>query len=711
MTLTLACAAEATSVPKTIFVDINAPGPTYDGSSWDRAYTDLQDALDDAAGGGFEIWVAEGTYKPHSDFGDQYGTFSLINGVALYGGFSGGETSITQRNWESNETILSGDVGVIDNNADNCYHVVTGSGTANSAVLDGFTIRNGHARDGFGSGGGMYNGSGSPTVRNCTFSGNSAVSGGGMYNVNSNPTVTNCTFFDNTAGYAAGGMFNSDSSPTVTECTFVDNEANRGGGMSNFRSSPTVTQCTFTSNSAYSGGGIWNQDGSSPTVTDCTFSGNTAGYGGGGMYNQDSSPTVANCTFSDNTADSNGGGMCNEASGPSVTNCTFFGNTAYSSGGGMYNEESSPSVANCTFSGNNASYRGAGMANTLVSNPTVKNTIIADNPSGEDCHCSDDSSITSEGYNLDSDGSCITDGVNHDMTRSDPLLSPLADNGGLTETCALLFGSPALDAGSCDAATDQRGVDRPQPAGGACDIGAVEMRWFTLTVTKAGAGTGKVTSGPAGINCDGSCTTSYTKGTQVTLTATPVADSLFVSWSGGATGSNSSVLITMNGDEDVTATFIQASTLTVQVDGTGGGSVTGTGIDCTIAAGSTSGDCSEKIARDATVTLTATPAADSLFAGWGGDATGSDPSVSVTMDDDKDVTATFTIQPFTVGDVNGDSAIDLLDVVLCAQIAQGIIEGSPRQRAAADFDGDGDVDMDDVSILSDYILSIGGGAL
>lgn len=603
-----------------LYVDDDAPGG--DGSSWEKAFTDLQAALT-AAGSGFEIWVAEGTYKPHSTSGNVWDTFTLVNGVAVYGGFAGGETSITQRDWESNETILSGEGGDADDNADNCYHVVTGRGTDETAVLDGFTIRDGYARGGSGTGGGMYNVSGSPTVRNCTFSYNVAFSGGGMYNESgSHPTLINCTFYGNSAAGYGGGMFNSASDPTVTECTFDGNAATHGAGMSNFGSSPTIARCTFSGNSAYWGGGIWNQGGSDPTVTDCTFSGNSfSGYSasyGGGMYNQDSSPTVARCTFSGNIVNSNGGGMCNEDSSPSVAHCTFFGNTAYSSGGGMYNEASSPSVVHCTFIGNNASWRGAGMANTVGSNPTLKNTIIADNPSGDDCSC-DGSSITSEGYNIDSDGSCITDGEDHDRTVSDPLLGSLADNDGPTETCALLFGSPALDAGAGDEAEDQRGVSRPQPAGGAWDIGAVEMRWFALTVTTEGTGTGTATSTPAGVDCGSGCTASYPEGTQVTVTAKPAPDSVFAAWSGAAGGS--------------------------------------------------------------------------------------DPSVTVTLDDAKAVVAHFTFRPpFALGDVTGDSTIDLLDLVLCTQIARGIVAGTPQQRAAADVDGDGDVDEDDMAILSEVVI-------
>ncbi len=157
------------------YVDASASGIN-DGSSWIDAYNELQDALAVAISGD-EIWVAQGTYKPTTG-SDRTATFQLISGVAIYGFFGG-------------ETILSGDLGGNDvgftNNAENSYHVVTGSGTNVSAVLDGFTITagsaNGISTDRTDRGGGMFNNSGSPTIINCTFIGNHAGDcGGGLYN-------------------------------------------------------------------------------------------------------------------------------------------------------------------------------------------------------------------------------------------------------------------------------------------------------------------------------------------------------------------------------------------------------------------------------------------------------------------------------------------------------------------------------------------------
>ena len=114
-----------TALAAVLRVDQGATGAN-NGSSWTDAYTDLQTALTSAAGGD-EIWVAAGTYKPIA------GTvrtvaFTLNAGVALYGGFSGIETSRDQRDWETNVTILSGEIGVPGDPSDNSYHVVRCAG-------------------------------------------------------------------------------------------------------------------------------------------------------------------------------------------------------------------------------------------------------------------------------------------------------------------------------------------------------------------------------------------------------------------------------------------------------------------------------------------------------------------------------------------------------------------------------------------------------
>jgi len=274
-------------------------------------FTTIQACIDAAVSGVDECVVAPGTYHETINF----------LGKAITVRSSGGAEVTT-----IDATGIGGSV------------VTCASGEGPDTVLDGFTMTGGtgtenifYAKDG----GGMYNYDSSPTITNCTFSGNKAIgseglgAGGGMYNYNSSPTVTNCTFGGNSA-YAGGGMCNSYSSPSVSNCSFGGNASEFGGGLLNSQSSPTVTNCTFSGNSVLwgAGGAMYNGAGS-PTVTNCTFSMNVAIFGiGGGMYNESSNPMVTNCTFSGNTANGSfeggGGGMYNYASSPTLTNCILW---------------------------------------------------------------------------------------------------------------------------------------------------------------------------------------------------------------------------------------------------------------------------------------------------------------------------------------------------------------------------------------------------
>ncbi len=378
-----------------IYVDRDALGPANDGLSWTTAYTDVQDALAVAALGD-EIWVAEGVYTPGSTL---TATFHLTNGVALYGGFGGygiSETLRTQRDWGVHVTVLSGDIdhndiidpnGVITTTANitgnNAYHVVTGSGTDTTAVLDGFTVTGGNAiRFGIPDerGGGMLNVLGNPTLTNVTFSGNYALDGGGgIFNFYGDSTLTNVIFSHNRAT-RGGGMHNQYSSPTLIDVTFSRNSGGGGGGMSSEYGSPTLTNVSFSGNSAVSGGGggIENEN-SNPRLNNVTFSGNSANFYGGGMFSQGGSLALTNATFSDNSAGLNGGGMYSDHGSLTMTNIAFGGNSAGSDGGGTYNSSSSLALLNVVLSGNSAGDRGGGLYTWLTTPITLTNVIFSGN--------------------------------------------------------------------------------------------------------------------------------------------------------------------------------------------------------------------------------------------------------------------------------------------------------------------------------------------
>ncbi|MBC8217537.1 MAG: hypothetical protein H8E73_03655, partial [Planctomycetes bacterium] len=396
------------------YVDADAAGDN-DGSSWEDAFNCLQDALS-AASLGDEIRVAQGVYRPDEDTdnpagtGDREATFKPKLGVSVKGGYAGcGEPEPDERDIETYETILSGDLDGNDievadpcdlltepTRSENSYHVVTGSGIDETAVLDGFTITAGNAngspdyeRD---RGGGMFNDGHNyqtnPTVIGCTFIGNSAGEfGGGMFNYGhgdgqSNPILNDCTFLNNAARYEGGGMGGWASHAVLTNCTFTGNFAGiggTGGGMGNVGSSPVLRNCTFSDNVAgYAGGGMSGWEFSTPSLTNCIFRDNSADSGGAMHNGTASDATLTNCTFTGNIAANDGGAIQNYyGSSPTLANCAFSGNSAGNEGGARYNDgDSSPIPTTCAISANSAQNSGGGVCSHFDTPPTLTNRIL-----------------------------------------------------------------------------------------------------------------------------------------------------------------------------------------------------------------------------------------------------------------------------------------------------------------------------------------------
>src|SRR5690606_16066703 len=137
------------------------------GADWENAFTNLQDALS-AARPGFEIWVAKGTYKPTTGT-DRNATFGMKSDVAIYGGFTGTETSRDQRRWWEHETILSADIGVEGDDSDNSHQVVRATEVNSGGILDGFIITGANGPDARGA---VMVSGGAPTFRNLIVRGN-----------------------------------------------------------------------------------------------------------------------------------------------------------------------------------------------------------------------------------------------------------------------------------------------------------------------------------------------------------------------------------------------------------------------------------------------------------------------------------------------------------------------------------------------------------
>jgi len=281
-----------------LFVDASAGG-VGSGVSWADAYADLQPALATAAGPGAiveQIWVAGGVYTPDGGSGDRSATFALVNGVAVYGGFAGGETSLAQRDPAGNPTVLSGDLAGDDlaggSNAENSLHVVTLSNTNSTCVLDGFVITAGNANGSTSpdnSGGGIYNESGEARVIGCRVVGNAAFFGGGMASKNAEPAIVNSVFAGNTAEFGAA-IFNDGSDITITNTTVGGNTAELvGGGVYNLSGSdPTLTNTILWGNSVGASQSESVQiKGGSPVVNYCCIQGWTGGLGGVGNIGDD----------------------------------------------------------------------------------------------------------------------------------------------------------------------------------------------------------------------------------------------------------------------------------------------------------------------------------------------------------------------------------------------------------------------------------------
>lgn len=260
-----------------------------------------------------------------------------------------------------------------------------------------------------------------------------------------------------TDGTGAGGAIFNAGSLTLMLSTLSGNAANRSAGAIQNDGTLTLLTSTVSGNTVTmgAGGGIVNSG--MFLSKQSTISGNTTPGAGGAMYNPGTT-TMGNSTISGNQADGTGGGLQNDAIA-TLSNVTVTANTATAIA-------ASPSPS---FGG--GIFKNGGTV-------TLGNTIVVKQTRGTDC----EGTIVSNGHNLDSDGTCNM--VASDLTSPMPHLGVLANNGGPTQTHALLVGSPAIDHGDdaiCAAPpvadVDQRGISRPRNGGISltCDIGAYEL--------------------------------------------------------------------------------------------------------------------------------------------------------------------------------------------------------------------------------------------
>lgn len=422
---------------------------------------------------------------------------------------------------------------------------------------------------------------------------------GAVVALRSTVNVTNSTL-NNNKNYRAA-LFLDASTATVLGSAFTGNEGTqccdgRGGAIGAINASTmVVTGTTMTGNKTGTGGGIYTSGGGSLALSDSTIGGNTANDSGG-LYTGGGTLTVTNTTISGNTAAGNYGGIRLNGANATINSSTISGNKAGSAVGGGEIIDSTLLMTNSTVSGNTANggvgglqfwgslndatlrfvtltgnvadfdndgsgndggfYRQAGILNILSS-------IVAGNvdKGGQKPDC--DGSYTSQGSNLFGVKDCPLTSTDAAVTDINTVLNAtLANNGGATQTHALVANSPAIGGGATTCTggcptVDQRGVARPQ--GARADIGAFEAEGnlanpaVTRGLTTSTSGTGTISVQPAPNAAGGR----YTDGTQVTLAATATGSATFTGWTvdGVAAGSANPLILTMDRDHTVVATF------------------------------------------------------------------------------------------------------------------------------------------------------------
>ena len=531
-----------------LFVDQDAVG-TGDGSSWENAFTDLKAALDtvNMSYDIDEIWVAEGSYKPHDGY-DREQSFHISNAtIEIYGGFAGTETERLERDFEAHVTELSGNIGDLNISSDNSYQVVTTTGTVSSTVLDGFVITGGN---------GEY--------------------GAGLY-ARSALTLKNCVFRDNESSGRGGGLYLSTGGYVpISNVTFIDNSAEDGGGMFS-RANVQMIDVTFTGNTASNyGGGMYCYDDTSPGGEEFVhsggaFTGNSAVAGGGAyIYSVDGYVHFTNVEFRGNIASSSGGGLYTTGSNDQrIYNCVFFENSSTGNGAGIVNQTHTVmSVVNSTFSKNAGS--------TCIYNGQVEfaliNSVIWDNevPSNSSIYSTSVFSDINISYSLVEDCwiEVVEDSVewNEEYGKDggnnldeDPLFANSAEG-----YLQLLPGSPAIDAGDSTVlglpATDILG--NPRITGETIDMGAYEGTVSIIEVTI-------ITDPPifnvtvAGSTYDSPYTFSSVSGTEIEIGVISPQfykgdDYFFVAWSDGG---DTSHVVTLP-DTNVTFTVYFSDVIT-----------------------------------------------------------------------------------------------------------------------------------------------------
>jgi CSLREA domain-containing protein len=320
------------------------------------------------------------------------------------------------------------------------------------------------------------------------------------FEVNANVVISGVAIINGMGATAGGGIRAVNANNlwlfnTIVRDNAVTGAGGHGGGIYN-EAHITMTHSAVLSNTAAGDGGGFYGNFGSAYVVDSTFGWNTAGGDGGGIYQTNGIVSLLRNTLRNNRA-RYGGGIAKYTGQFDLINSTMSGNTATSDGGGIYIAKGDMDVSNATIAENTANSDGTnggfggGIATPPTATITVKNSIIAANGHRnglfyflDDCA----GPITAVAYNIFASLDSSHCAISGSYTVTNPMLLPLGNHGGATETYALAASSPAIDAasGCFDLAgqpllTDQRGKPRPALGGtGRCDIGAFEFNYVAF---------------------------------------------------------------------------------------------------------------------------------------------------------------------------------------------------------------------------------------
>lgn len=425
---------------------------------------------------------------PNTVLFDAAGIFALPQAIVLRGG------PLVLNNTTTAESIIGTGATSLLISGDSTFRVFeVRSGT--TATLSGLTVTGG--RDDGANGGGIVN-AGTLTIVNSAISGNSSsTGGGGIYNGYGTLTIKDSELVHNVANGSGGSIFTNRGSVTIVHSKLTGSTAaSNGGAILNYKGDVTVTDSDFEGNGAQYGGAIHNNG--SLSLTDSTLENNSA-VSGGALSNAKTA-NVSGSTFSGNHANIYGAGIFSDGT-LTLTNSTLFGNTTGTAGGGFFNQGTA-TLTNATVTANRSTNSaGGGVANT--GSLALFNTLVARNFTEANSASPGDVAGAlnpTSAFNLIGDGdnlTGITNGTQGNQLGTvaspiDPKLGLLADNGGPTQTVALLPTSPALGHGSTALAVDpvsnaplpfdQRGDAFPRAVLGAVDIGAFETQILATTL-------------------------------------------------------------------------------------------------------------------------------------------------------------------------------------------------------------------------------------